>query len=131
MRLYGKASSTSASQRRLGHHLCPASPARNDEDIMRAMDNKGYEDKPLEEAVFAPVVAATAGPAQGGVPGPPASPFVAGAAPCAGAAPGVGSGGHAAGQATYGPSGSYNGGRGRGSGRARRPKEELQCHFCK
>jgi hypothetical protein len=95
--------------------------------IMNALDNLGYEDKPLDESVRYPVVAAAAVPAQGGVLGPHAS---AGAALGAGAIPGAGAGTPAVEQASAGPFSPNAGGKGRGAGRGRRPKEELHCHIC-
>eukprot|EP00884_Botryococcus_braunii_P002655 jgi/Botrbrau1/12390/Bobra.0084s0013.1 len=95
--------------------------------ILNFLDNLGYEDKPLEESVHHPVVAAAAVPAQGGVPGPQAS---AGAALGAGAVPGAGAGTPAVEQAYDGPFSPNAGGGGRGAGRGRRPKEELICRIC-
>eukprot|EP00884_Botryococcus_braunii_P017368 jgi/Botrbrau1/4314/Bobra.0232s0006.1 len=95
--------------------------------ILRAAASRGYKDPPAEGTPQAMAAAAVAGPS-GGVAGASSS---AGAAPGVGAVPGVGAALPANEQPPAGPSATTFGGRGRGPGRARRPREELTCHFCK
>ena len=95
--------------------------------ILRTATSRGYKDPPAEGTPQAMAAAAVAGPS-GGVAG--ASPS-AGAAPGVGVAPGVGAAPAAIEQPHAGPSAATFGGRGRRSGRGRRPREESTCHFCK
>ena len=95
--------------------------------ILRAAASRGYKDPPAEGTPQAMAAAAVAGPS-GGVARASSS---AGAAPGVGAVPGVGAALPANEQPPAGPSATTFGGRGRGPGRARRPREELTCHFCK